>query len=311
MKAAQIKEYGSVEKIEVVDIPVPMPGQGQVQVQVYAASLNPFDTSVREGQARQMAELTMPATLGGDIAGIVTAIGEGVSAFKLGDKVYGQSQALMGNSGALAEYSVTGEGSLAAMPSNVTMNHAAALPLVGVSALQAISEHMDLSSGKKLFILGGSGGIGTAAIQIAKNLGVYVAATSKTALVTYTTGFGADELINSSEQDYSALSDYDAALCLIRGEEWDKILAVLKDGGVAVSLVGPVDQAVASAHNITVYAQMTNTNTSWLDALRELVESGVVTPRVAHTYTLDQVQDAFTKREAGGLPGKVVIEIKK
>jgi NADPH:quinone reductase-like Zn-dependent oxidoreductase len=312
MKAAQIKEYGSVENIEVVDIDVPVPDAGQVQVEVYAASLNPFDTSVREGHARQMAELTMPATLGGDIAGVVSALGEGVTAFKVGDKVYGSSQALAGNSGALAEYSVTGADSLAIAPLNVTMAEAAALPLVGVSALQAISEHLELASGKKLFIQGGSGGIGTVAIQIAKNLGAYVAASTKGAQVDYVKGFGADEVVNVDSQDYSTvLKDYDAELVLVRGEDWDKLLTVLKPGGVAVSLVGPADEALTSAHNVTVYAQGTNTNTTWLDQLRGLVEGGVVTPQVAHTYTLDQVQEAFATREGGGVSGKVVVQIKQ
>lgn len=313
MKAAQIKEYGGVENIELVEVDTPVPQAGQVQVEVYAASLNPFDSIVRQGHARQMAELPMPATLGGDFAGVVSAVGEGVTAFTVGDKVYGSAQALAGNSGALAEYTVTGVDNLAIAPSNITLREAASLPLVGASAIQAIKEHMELTSGQKLFVQGGSGGIGTVAIQIAKNLGAYVAASSKTAGVDYVKGFGTDEVVDVQTQDFTTvLRDYDAELVLVGGEDWGKLLSVVKDGGVVVSLVGPADEQATSARSsVTVYPQGTHTNTKWLDEIRGLVESGVVTPQVAKTFSLDQIKDAFTTREAGGVTGKVVIEIKQ
>jgi alcohol dehydrogenase len=312
MKAAQIKEYGTVENIEIVDIEKPEPSAGQVQVEVYAASLNPVDTSFRQGHTRQMADIPLPATLAGDIAGKISALGEGVTTFAIGDMVYGTALALMGSSGALAEFAVTGADRVTATPSNVSMNEAAALPLVGVSALQALTEHMDLAPGSKLFIHGASGGIGIAAVQIAKNLGVYVAGATKGSQIQAVTKAGADLAIDVETQDYTEmLKDYDAVLALVYGEDWDKLLAVLKPGGVAVSLIGPADETITAAHNATVVPQMTGTNTTRLNSLRDLVESGIVTPQVAYTFQFDQVQAAFSKREGGGVSGKVVIEIKQ
>ncbi len=312
MKAAQIKDYGHVENVEVVEIEKPSPGKGQVLMEVHAASLNPFDTAMREGHARQMADIPLPATLGGDVAGIVSAVGEGVTAFAAGDKVYGQAIALAGNSGAFAEYAATTAGSLALAPAKLTMNESASLPLVGVSALQALTEHMQLVRGQKLFIHGASGGIGTVAIQIAKSLGVYVAASAKGDRVKFVKDLGADEAIDSDVQDFAdVLKDYDALLVLARGGDWEKLLSVLKPGGAAVSLVGPADEAVVRAHGVTVHAQMTQTNSVRLETLRGLIDDGVVTPQVAHIYPLDQIREAFSKREGGGVSGKIVIEMKK
>jgi NADPH:quinone reductase-like Zn-dependent oxidoreductase len=311
MKAAQIRDYGHIENVEVVEIDKPEPGRGQVLVEVHAASLNPFDTAVREGHARQMADIPLPATLGGDFAGVVRAAGAGVVGYKAGDRVYGQAQALAGGSGAFAEYAVTAAGQLAPAPANLGFNEAASLVLVGLSALQALTEHMELKKGQKLFVHGGSGGIGTVAIQIAKELGAYVAASAKGDRGDFVKSLGADEVIDTTKQDYSEmLSGYDAILVLVRGEEWDKLLSVLRPKGIAVSLVGPVDEVAARASDVTVFAQGTGTSPARLDALRGFIERDVVTPQVARVYPLSEIREAFAHREGGGVNGKIVIEVK-
>lgn len=311
MKAVQIKDYGHSDAIEIVDIEKPVVEPGKVVVQVYAASLNPFDTMVREGHARQMAELSMPATLGADLAGVITDVGSDVTSLNVGDKVYGQSMALTGNSGALAEFAVTSADRVAVAPSNLSLQEAASLPLVGVSALQALTEHIQPQQGEKLFILGASGGIGSAAIQIAKNLGLYVAAGVKGDKAAYVTGLGADVAIDTTPQDYTeALKDYDYVLVLASGPGWDKLFSAVKAGGVLVSLVGRPDEAAAAAHQATGFGQMTDTTATQLNALRELVERGIVTPQVAQVFPLQEARQAFDKREAGGVDGKIVVEIK-
>jgi NADPH:quinone reductase-like Zn-dependent oxidoreductase len=311
MKAARINDYGHVDKIEIQEIGKPSPAAGQVLVEVHASGLNPVDSALREGYMRQMADIPMPATIGSDIAGVVESVGADVTEFKPGDKVYGTALGLFGASGALAEFAVTPVNRVAAIPSNTDFVQSASLPLVGASAVQALIDTIKLQSGQKLFINGGAGGIGTVAIQIAKNIGAYVAVSSKGDHTELLKGLGTDEVIDVETQDYSeSVNDYDAVLNLARTDEWEKLFSTLKSGGVFVSLTGLPDESVAKDHNVTAVAQMTDTSAEKLDVLRGLVEEGVVKPQVAQTFPLDQIREAFDKLEQGGVSGKIVIKIK-
>jgi len=249
-----------------------------------------------------------PVTLGGDIAGTVVEAGEGFGDLREGDVVYGQASAVAGNSGAFAEYAATAAGQIAKAPTNIDIKEAASLPLVGVSALQVLSQHIGLKEGQKILITGGAGGIGSIAIQIAKHLGAYVAATASADDIEAVKALGADEVFDYKSQDYTQnLKDYDAAFDTAGGDELAKVTKVLKDDGVAVSMAGQP----AEDRDIKVVAQMTQISTKDLDQLRELVESGVVKPNVGKVFSLDDVQDAFTARESGTVKGKIVLEISK
>lgn len=312
MKAAQISEYGDVSVVNVVDIEKPVAGEGQVLVEVHASSLNPFDTTVRSGNAQSWAPLQLPATLGGDIAGEVVSVGAGVDSFKTGDKVYGQASAVAGNSGAFAEFAATKADQIALAPSNADFTEAAALPLVGVSALQALTEHINLQAGQKLFINGGAGGIGEIAIQIAKSIGAYVATTATGEGIEAVKALGADEVIDYTSQDFTeVLSSFNAVFDTVGGDLFTKSLAILKSGGVAVSMIAQADEAVVNELGVTAISQFTQVTTAKLDKLRELVESGAIKPHVGRVYVLDEVQDAFTARESDTVSGKIVLEVKK
>src|SRR5690348_7581682 len=156
MKAARIDEYGDASKVNVVEADKPTLSDGKVLVEVHASSLNPFDTTIREGYMKDAIPLELPVTLGGDFAGTVTELGNGVTDVTVGDSVYGQPNVVAGNSGAFAEFTVTKASEVAVMPSYVSFAEAASLPLVGVSALQALTRHIDLQPGQKLFIHGGA-----------------------------------------------------------------------------------------------------------------------------------------------------------
>jgi NADPH:quinone reductase-like Zn-dependent oxidoreductase len=160
MKAAQISEYGHVEVVKIVDVEKPQAEAGQLVVEVHASSINPFDTKIREGYMKDMIPLTLPVTLGGDIAGVVSELGEGVDHFAVGDKVYGAANVVAGNSGAFAEFAATKASQVGKMPTSIGFNEAAAITLTGLSALQAIEEHIQLKPGQKILIHGGSGGSG-------------------------------------------------------------------------------------------------------------------------------------------------------
>ena len=312
MKTAQINEYGDASAVNVVDADQPIASDGQVLVKVNASSLNPVDSAIRSGYFHQMMPVQFPATLGGDIAGEVVEVGNGVEGFAVGDKVYGQAAVIAGNSGAFAEYAATNAGQLANAPENTSLNEAASLPLVGVSALQALTQHINLQPGQKILITGGAGGIGRIAIQIAKNIGAHVATTVTGEGISAAKSLGADEAIDYKSQDFAeVLSDYDAVFDTVGGEEFAKTLTVLKKGGVAVTMAAQPDQAQAEELGVTAVQQMTQVTSEALSQLRELVESGVVKPQVGKVFSLDEIQEAFTARESGTVSGKVVLEISK
>ncbi len=200
MKAVRIENYGPVDELRIAEVDVPVPAQDQVQVEVYASSVNPIETIIRTGRM-QAGSLPLPLTLGGDFAGVITMVGQAVTGIAVGDKVYGQASVLDGNSGAYAEFATTTPDKIGKMPEKVTFEEAASLPLVGVSAIQALEEHIGIGKGQKLFIHGGAGGIGSIAIQIAKSHGAFVATTATGEGISFVKGLGADQVI-----DYKAES---------------------------------------------------------------------------------------------------------
>lgn len=311
MRAAQINEYGDASVVHVNEIDVPSISDGKVLVKVHAASLNPFDTKIREGYMKEMIPLQFPTTLGGDIAGIVTEISEGVTNVAVGDKVYGQANAVAGNSGAIAEYAATSAGEVAKIPEGTDFNEAASLALAGVSAVQAINHHTKLQPGQKLFINGGAGAIGANAIQIAKGLGAYVAVTATGESVEFVKQLGADEVVDYKTTDFTeVLSNYDAVFDTVGGEDFTKSLAILKQGGIAISMAAQADEARVKELSVTAISQQTRVTTELLDELSQLIEAGTVRALVDKVFPLDQIKEAFEAREAGDVRTKIVIEIK-
>lgn len=310
MKAAQISEYGATTNIKVANVDIPKPNPNQVQVKVAAASLNPFDSAVLAGYAQSMAPLNFPATLGLDFAGTITKVGEGVTEFQEGDRVYGTANAMFGGSGAFAEYVSANTGSIALSPSNISDAEAAALPTAGISAWQAITKELDLKKGQKIFINGGTGGVGSFAIQIAKHIGAHVAVTASSDNTEFAKSLGADEVIDYKTTAFNdVLRNYDAVLNNVRSENTNDILGVLKKGGVASSLAGGLDSDDAQAQGSTAINQMTNVSTSSLDALRELVEQNAVKPAIDTTFKLDDIQQAYGTLADKSVKGKIVISV--
>lgn len=311
MKAAQISSYGDASVVKIVEVEKPTIKPGRVLVEVHASSLNPFDTMVRAGYLKDAIPLELPVTLGGDIAGVIAEVGEDVEGFAVGDKVYGQANVVAGNSGAFAEYALTDSGQLAQAPAGLDMQALASLPLVGVSAWQAINDHIGLKSGQKIFIHGGAGGIGSVAIQIAKSLGAYVATTATGDGLDYAKALGADEVIDYKSADFTEqLRDYDAVFDTVGGDDFDRSLAVLRSGGVAVSMTAKAGEAKAGELGVRAITQSTHVTTQALDSLTELVTSGTVKPNVGKVYKLEDVSQAFADRESGAVSGKIVLSIK-
>ena len=312
MKAAQFKDYGGPEVIEITEVPKPTPQKDQALIEIHAATINPFDYKVRRGYMKDSMPLELPLTIGGNLSGVIIEVGSEVTNFKVGDEVFGQSYAFGGGSGAIAEYAVASVDNIAIKPKDINYIEAGSLPLVGASAIQALEQHINLQKGQKILIHGGAGGIGSIAIQLAKHLGAYVATTVSSEEAEFARSLGADEIINYKSQDFSEmLKDFDAVFDTVGGETTDKSFKVLKKGGVLVSMLGEPSKDLAVEYGVVVFGQNTQTNSKNLSRLKELVEQEVIKPKVDKVFPLDQTRQAFEYVETGHPRGKVVISIKE
>lgn len=312
MKAAQINKYGGSEVVEInKNAPKPTVSSGHILVEVHAAGVNPVDWKIREGYMRQMAPLKFPATLGGDFSGVIAEVGEGVSGFKKGDEVYGQASILRGGSSSFAEFASVDVNTTAHKPKNTSHVEAAALPLTGVSAWQALVDHIGLSRGEKILIHGGAGGIGSIAIQLAKYLGAYVATTVSAKDIQYVKELGADEAIDYKNQSFEDLvHEYDAVYDTVGGETYAKSFKVLKKGGIIVSMLEQPRSDLMEQYEVNAIGQFTQVNSERLSKLAELVEKSAIKVYVEKTFPLEQAGEALTYLQNGHPRGKVVLKIK-
>ncbi|MBS1152447.1 MAG: NADPH:quinone reductase Zn-dependent oxidoreductase [Myxococcaceae bacterium] len=312
MRAAQIKQYGHADAIQLARAPKPKAGRGQVVLEVFASSINPVDAKLREGKLQSAAPLGLPITLGVDVAGIVDSVGEEVLDFKAGDRVYGMASPLSGGSGAFAEFAVAPAQMLGKMPQRSSYTEAAAIALTGVSALQALTHHLDLKAGQRILIQGGAGGIGSIAIQIAKFLDAFVATTVATEDVEFARSLGADQIIDFKKHQFEDLvSELDAVLDTAGGEIAQRSYQVLRPAGRLVSMTAPPDELLAQRHDVTAMMQLTEVTTRRLNALAKLIDDGVVTVHIEKTYPLSQVREAFAEKESGHVRGKIAIEVRR
>ncbi len=272
--------------------------------------MNPFDVKVRDGAARSMAELSFPAILGGDVAGFVSEVGAGVSGFEIGQAVYGQAGALSGH-GSFAQYTPVKASQLAAKPANVDFTTAAALPLVSVSAYQALVDHMNLQPGQKILVHGGAGGIGSMAIQLAKHLGAYVATTASAAEADFVKSLGADEVIDYTTQEFSTiLKDYDAVFDTVGGETNKKSYTVLKPEGALVSMVAQPNEQLIKQYSVHYTYQFSKVTTDRLTHIAELVDNDTLKVYVDKIFPLAETREALEYLKTGHPRGKVVIQVK-
>lgn len=311
MKSVQIERYGSSEVIEInKNTPEPNISPGKVLVIIKAAGVNPIDWKIREGYMQQRISLQFPSTLGMDFSGVIREIGQGVSSdFKQGDEVYGQAAVIKGGSGAFAEMAISTAESIAHKPKRLSHIEAAALPLVGVSAWQALVENIGLSKGQKILIHGGAGGIGSIAIQLAKNLGAYVATTVSTDDKQFVEKIGADEVVDYKTQSFEELlHDYDAVFDTIGGETYTKSFKVLKkEGGKIVSMLEQPNSDLMNQYHIKAIFQFTQPDRERLAKLAKWVDQNNIKVNVDRTFSLDEAADALDYQKDVHPRGKVVL----
>lgn len=310
MKAAQINDYKDQLKIN-SNFPNPSILPGKVLVQVHNAGLNPVEGKIRDGYLKDVFPLQFPATLGTEFSGVITEVGEGVADFKIGDRVYGQTDVRGGQFGSFTEMILMSPQFIALMPENLTFAEAAGLPVVGVSALQALMDTIGLKQGQKILIHGGAGGIGTIAIQLAKHIGAYVATTVSEKDIQYVKDLGADEVIDYKKQSFDAiLHDYDAVLDNVGGETYLRSFKVLKNGGILVSKLPHEERKdLMDQYGVKAIVDFTRMGREQLSRLADLVNKGIIKAHVDKVFPLDQAEQALTYLQTGHPRGKVVLEI--
>jgi NADPH:quinone reductase-like Zn-dependent oxidoreductase len=311
MKSAQINKYGSSEVIEInQSTSEPTVSSGKVLVIIKAAGINPADWKIREGGLQQLVSLQFPSTLGVDFSGVIKQIGEGISPsdFKQGDEVYGQAGVINGGSGAFAEMALANTESIANKPKRLSHAEAAGLPLVGVSAWQALVENIGLSKGQKILIHGGAGGIGSIAIQLAKYLGADVATTVSINDKQFVQELGADQVIDYKTQTFEdLLHDYDAVFDTVGDETYRRSFKVIKKGGVIVSMLDQPDSELMNQYGVKAIFQFTQADRERLTKLTQWVDENNIRVNVEKTFLLDEAGDALDYQKDVHPRGKVVL----
>jgi alcohol dehydrogenase len=311
MKSAQINQYGGSEVIEInQSTSEPTVSSGKVLVTIKAAGVNPADWKIREGGLQQLISLQFPSTLGMDFSGVIKQVGEGVipSEFKQGDEVYGQAGVVNGGSGAFAEMALTNKESIAHKPKRLSHPESAALPLVGVSAWWALVDDIGLSNGQKILIHGGAGGIGSIAIQLAKNLGAYVATTVSTNDKQFVQELGADIVIDYKTQSFEDLvHEYDAVFDTVGGETYRRSFKVVKKAGIIVSMLEQPDSELMNQYDVKAIFRFTQATRERLTKLAQWIDQNNIRVNVEKKFSLEKAGDALDYQKDVHPRGKVVL----
>ena len=331
MKAAQITRYSKDIQITVNDIPVPEIGDEDILIRVKAAAVNPVDILNLTGAVRLIQDYKMPLTLGNECAGIVEKVGRHVTRFQPGDRVY--SRLPIGSLGAFAEYVAVPALAAARMPEGLDFATAAAIPLTGLTAYQALTEELSAKSGQTLFIPGGSGSFGQMAVPIAKALGLRVIVSGNARAKDALLSAGADRYIVYTEEDYwQTLSGIDFVIDTLGEKEFDHELSVLKENGILLSLRGVPNGAFAQKNGLPLIKRLLFTmaganydrkakrqkkayrflfvraDGAQLEKITQIVEANHIVPKIdSHEFELSQISDALALVSGGHINGKVMV----
>lgn len=332
MRAFVVTKYG--QPLRELDVAEPIVGDGDVLVHVEAAGLNQLDEKIRLGEFRQILPYRLPQILGNDLAGTVIAVGANVRGFAPGDEVY--ARPAKDRIGTFAERIAVAEADLAHKPASISMAEAGSLPLVALTAWQALVERGKVRPGQKVLIHAGAGGVGSIAIQLAKHLGATVATTASSANADFVRGLGADIAIDYRSQDFERmLSGYDLVLDSLGGATLEKSLRILKRGGTVIGIAGPPDPAfarqsaadpvlrlavaalslktrsLAKKLGVTYEFLFMRASGAQLSEVTALIDSGVLRPVVGKVVPFDQTPQALQALAQGGTRGKAVVRVSR
>lgn len=332
MKAFFIDRYKSKDGGRLGDMPEPPVRDDDVLVEVHAAGLNVLDSKLRDGEFKLILPYRLPLILGNDVAGVVVRVGRSVRRFKPGDEVYARPD--QDRIGTLAQFIAMKEADVAVKPKNLTMEEAASIPLVGLTAWQVLIERANLKKGQSVLIHAGSGGVGTFAIQLAKHIGATVATTASSTNGDLVRSLGADIVIDYKAQDFAnVVSGYDVVLNSLGKDTLEKSLNVLKPGGKLISISGPPDLDFAREQGLNWFLQQITrvlsfgirkkakrqrvnysfvfmrANGEQLSQITSLIESAIIQPVIDRIFPFDATKDALTYLDTGRARGKVVVKV--
>jgi NADPH:quinone reductase-like Zn-dependent oxidoreductase len=333
VKAFVLDRYGKKRALRSTDMSSPELRDGEVLVQVHAAGVNLLDSKIRDGQFKLILPYRLPLILGHDVAGVVVKVGPRVRQFKPGDEVYARPDDF--RIGTFAEYIAVKEESLAIKPKALSMEEAASIPLVGLTAWQALIERANLKKGQKVFIQAGSGGVGTFAIQLAKHVGATVATTTSSANIALVKSLGADIVIDYKKDDFEkVLQNYDVVLHSQDAAALEKSLRVLKPGGTLISISGPPDPAFAKSIGVPWFVNLIvrllssgvrkraarrdlrysflfmRASGHQLREITSLMDAGAIRPVVDRVFPFESTNEAMAYVEKGRAKGKVVVKVR-
>lgn len=332
MKAFVIDRYAKSADLRQAEIPVPDMGENDVLVAVHAAGVNLLDAKIRDGEFKLVLKYRLPLILGNDLAGVVVRVGPGVVNFTAGDQVYARPD--KDRIGTFAEFIAVDEKDLGRKPASLSMEEAAAVPLVALTAWQALVDIADVKPGQRVFIQAGTGGVGTIAIQLAKHLGATVATTCSAPNFDLVKSLGADVVIDYKTEDFAQiLRDYDVVLHSQDKAELAKSLSVLKRGGRLISISGPPDHhfgrelgapwpvtALLGLMSLGVRRKARKLGIRYsflfmkadgaeLQAIADLIDRGVIRPVIDTVFPFSRTNEAIARVASGRAKGKVVIAV--
>ncbi|MGE8205529.1 NADP-dependent oxidoreductase [Heyndrickxia sp. NPDC080065] len=332
MKAMVIDGDGKVP-IHLAEMPLPEIREYEVLAEIHAASINPIDFKIRDGKVKLLINYKMPLILGNDFSGVVAKVGAKVNRFKVGDEIYGRPR--KSSIGTFAEYISIHENDIALKPKNLSFEEAASIPLVGLTAYQALHDILQLQKGQKILIQAGAGGVGTFAIQLAKLMGATVATTTSEAGTVLVKSLGTDEIINyKTEKFEDKLRNYDAVFDTLGGKVLEKSFNVLKSGGRIVSVSGLPNARFAKEYGLGFFKRMIFSAASYklttlenrhnvhytflfmkpngdqLSTIANFIESGKINPVIDRVFSFKDTQKAMEYSELGRAKGKIIVKIR-
>ncbi|MET4140981.1 NADP-dependent oxidoreductase [Pedobacter sp. UYP1] len=332
MRSFLINKY-TKGSLQLAEVPIPKAGDSEVLIEIHASGVNLLDSKIKTGEFKLILPYKMPLILGHDVAGTVIQVGKNVKKFKIGDEVY--SRPADHHIGTFAEFIAINENDVAFKPKNLSMEEAAAIPLVALTVWQALVEKANLKKNQKIFIQAGSGGVGTIALQLAKYLGATIATTASEKSFDLLKSLGADVLIDYKTQDFEAiLKDYDVVLNSQDTKTLKKSLNILKPGGKIISISGPPTPTFAKEIRAPWFVKIILTLVSLgirkkakkldidysflfmhadgeqLQEITKLIEVGVIKPVIDKVFPFEQTNSALEYVESGRAKGKVVIRLK-
>lgn len=304
MKAVVVNEYGDNDVVNYIDVPRPEPAADEILVKVRAAGVNPVDWKIRSGAGERLG-LKLPIMLGDEIAGTVEQVGDAVKDFREGDAVYGIIK-----SGGFAEYAIAKSGDVALKPERLDYEHAAAIPLGGLTGWQAIFDLANLMSGQRIFITGASGAVGSLAVQFTKARGASVIGMASERNEEFVKDLGADEFIDYTKQNFEEIvRDVDVVFDTVGGDTFEKAFRTLKKGRFLVTAVEFPSEEKAGQFSIKVARVFCKPNAEELNEISELVDESNLKARVATVLPLAEVKKALELSESGRANGKIVLRI--